>query len=292
MALVMIQFNHHWDFFYLPQHHRRTLRIQCSQRNMMCRRYNKISIYLQNPRVNVDLLYASFDFYFENWPEEGRCYGQVSYPIHLHHWFDLPVSSSVLGIYILSYNASLRSRNNNNANTNQQQQEDMTSSTSSTSPLSLTSTLPTSSSSLPRTEEGVNRRSSSHEEESPSFQDSQDSQDSECEGMLTIQNARIDEIIIPIPSLSSFIMKEICFRNMKTQTGYCPVCMTEDLTLHNVHSHRDEEEEDKISSSSTLHAFCMSCLLQITTVVDLQTNDAIIPCPLCRQNILKTCTRY
>jgi len=107
---------------------------------------------------------------------------------------------------------------------------------------------------------------------------------------LTIQNARIDEIIIPIPSLSSFIMKEICFRNMKTQTGYCPVCMTEDLTLHNVHS--DREEEDKISSSSTLHAFCMSCLLQITTIVDLQTNDAIIPCPLCRQNILKTCTRY
>jgi len=276
MALVMVLLNHHWDFFCIPQHHRRMLRIRCASRDMRCKKYNRISIYFQNPRSNIDLLCASFDFYFENWPEDSRRFGQVSFPIQCTHRFELPTSSSsssVLEMFLLSYSSlglHLTRGLEEETPSISAISEGVTGPTGmmapATIPLSMISGLPAITAAA----------AAAAPTPSPPMEH-------DLEGFLTIFNTSIDEILLPIPSLPTSVIKEICFRGLPTLIGECPVCTTENTELRNVHPTEDP--------TRPVHAFCIDCLLQIQTNIHPITEDTQIPCPLCRKNILWTCDR-
>lgn len=299
MALVMVLLNQHWDFFCIAQHHRRMLRIRCASREMRCKKYNRISIYFQHPRANIDLLCASFDFYFENWPEDSRRFGQVSFPIQCTHRLELPLqlSTSVLEMFLLSYSSlgfpltrgddTLESPTSPTGPNSLSLSSSSTDTTSPTGPSGGTmapATIPLS------TMTAAAALASSVPAAAPTSEDLDGSptpsppMEHDLEGFLTIYNTSIDEILLPIPSLNTMIIKEICFRGFPRLRGECAVCTAEDVELCNVHPHDS-------SLSHSVHAFCLECLLQIQTTIDPLTEDTMVPCPLCRKNILHTCDR-
>lgn len=77
----MIQLNQHLEciqiiHYFLPQ-----IRIDCTSSDLRCREHNTIRILLYNPRINIDIVYAVYEFYFEAWPPETATRGQVTFPI-------------------------------------------------------------------------------------------------------------------------------------------------------------------------------------------------------------------
>ena len=103
MVLVMVQLNRHWDFFFVTAHHRKIYRLQCLSRKMKCKKYNHLNIFIHSPRTNIDMLFASFDFYFENWPDDSYRQGQVCFPLEVIHSLNCPspiLQTLYLGDYL------------------------------------------------------------------------------------------------------------------------------------------------------------------------------------------------
>ena len=103
MVLVMVQLNRHWDFFFVTAHHRKIYRLQCLSRKMKCQKYNHLNIFIHSPRTNIDMLFASFDFYFENWPDDSYRQGQVCFPLEVIHSLNCPspiLQTLYLGDYL------------------------------------------------------------------------------------------------------------------------------------------------------------------------------------------------
>jgi DNA-directed RNA polymerase subunit RPC12/RpoP len=70
---------------------------------MKCKKYNHLNIFIHSPRTNIDMLFASFDFYFENWPDDSYRQGQVCFPLEVIHSLNCPspiLQTLYLGDYL------------------------------------------------------------------------------------------------------------------------------------------------------------------------------------------------
>lgn len=87
MAFVMIQMNNRWEFLYATNYYRPTVELDCRAFGFRCRENNDMRLIIHCPRTNIDLLYASFEFYFEVWPIPQGKLGQVSFPLQYLYSF-------------------------------------------------------------------------------------------------------------------------------------------------------------------------------------------------------------
>lgn len=81
MITSMIQLNERLEFIHIVHYFLPQIRIDCSSLDLRCHEHNTIRILLYNPRTNIDIVYAVYEFYFEAWPPEASGRGQVTFPI-------------------------------------------------------------------------------------------------------------------------------------------------------------------------------------------------------------------
>lgn len=100
MAFIMIQFNNQWEFLPLCRYFLPVIRIDCRDIHFKCKQTNAVRMIIQNPRVNIDLLYAMYEFYFETWPVTPSKMGQVSFPLQCMYTInsDNPVFHNLNGM--------------------------------------------------------------------------------------------------------------------------------------------------------------------------------------------------
>jgi hypothetical protein len=209
MAFIMIQFNHQWEFLPLCRYFLPVIRIDCRNIPFKCKETNTVRMIIQNPRVNIDLLYAMYEFYFESWPVTPGKMGQVLFPLQC--------------MYTIHTNNPVF-HNLNNVDMGDCPRR------------------------FPAGEIPIH-------------------------GTMTLYEDQVQEIFIPVPTLCNTLQREIVLSHKPRRRGECVICSETEVEIYNVHS-----------TSEYAHEFCMPCLLQIVPVDTIFPR--IVPCPLCRQNIV------
>ena len=73
---VYIGLNYEWFHIVNVKYYRSILLINVVDQQMQCKKTNSITILMENPRTNIELVSAVFYFYFQDWPQTGSM-GQV-----------------------------------------------------------------------------------------------------------------------------------------------------------------------------------------------------------------------
>lgn len=95
----MIQFNQQWEFLPACRYFLPVIRIDCRHIRFKCKETNTVRMIIQNPRTNIDLLYAMYEFYFETWPVAPGKMGQVIFPLQCMYTIhsDTPIFHNLQG---------------------------------------------------------------------------------------------------------------------------------------------------------------------------------------------------
>jgi hypothetical protein len=73
---VYIGLNYEWFHVVNVKYYRPVILINVTDQQVMCKKKNSITILMENPRTNIELVSAVFYFYFQDWPQTGTM-GQV-----------------------------------------------------------------------------------------------------------------------------------------------------------------------------------------------------------------------
>lgn len=89
----ILQVNDLWLIRLEDSYHNREITIDIDEGRFPCQAQNRMRIILNNPRVNIDLVYSVFDFFFENWPiEQNDATGRVLFPVQFIHNLDTNIT--------------------------------------------------------------------------------------------------------------------------------------------------------------------------------------------------------
>ena len=73
---IYIGLNYEWFHIVNVKYYRPLILINVMDHQMQCKKTNSITILMENPRTNIELISAVFYFYFQDWPQSGSM-GQV-----------------------------------------------------------------------------------------------------------------------------------------------------------------------------------------------------------------------
>jgi len=94
----IVQVNDLWLIRLEESYHNREINIEIDDERLACQAQNRTRIILNNPRINIDLIYSVFDFFFENWPidQQQESTGRVLFPVQVIHNMDTNMTDMMI----------------------------------------------------------------------------------------------------------------------------------------------------------------------------------------------------